>query len=257
MRTGLLVEYDHELGIEYLLVLLDNSVPIAGIVFVDHQSSARSERLLQERTGGLYEKLPLSTVLSDKNIPIYFIDDINGPNCAKTIVDLGLDLLVSQSSRIVRVPIFDLPKHGILNCHTAILPYLRGCSCLEWSIYNNQPVGATCHYMVPKVDSGPIVSRSLLKYRPGDTYEAIRTKMVYLMAQLMYRSVKKIALGQAAKDKGQPDLQGPWFSPMRDVETVQAVKDKLIHNEYIPNPFPDQQSLDVTDIDLAAHSWSK
>jgi hypothetical protein len=44
---------------------------------------------------------------------------------------------------------------------------------------------------------------------------------------------------------------------MRDGETVQAVKDKLIHSRYDPSPFANQQSLDVTDIDLAAHSWSK
>ena len=257
MRTGLLIEYDNEQGIEYLRVLLENSVPIAGIIFVGHQSSAKSERLLRERTGGLYGKPPLSKVLSGRNIPAYFIDDVNSPDCAATIGDAGLDLLVSQSSKIIRVPIYDIPQYGILNCHTAILPYLRGCSCLEWSIYNDQPMGATCHYMVRKVDSGPIVSQSLLKYRSGDTYEAIRTKMIYLMAQLMYRSVEKIAFGQAPKDKNELDLQGPWFSPMRDDETVQAVKDKLIHSEYNPNPFPNQLSLDVTDIDLTAHTWTK
>jgi methionyl-tRNA formyltransferase len=257
VRTGLLIEYDNEQGIEYLRVLLENSVPVAGIIFVGHQSSAKSERLLRERTGGLYEKPPLSKVLSGKKIPAYFIDDVNSPDCAATIGDAGLDLLVSQSSKIIRVPIYDIPRYGILNCHTAILPYLRGCSCLEWSIYNDHPMGATCHYMVRKVDSGPIVSQSLLKYRPGDTYETIRTKMIYLMAQLIYRSVEKIARGQVVKDREQPDLQGPWFSPMRDGETVQAVKDKLIHSRYDPSPFANQQSLDVTDIDLAAYSWSK
>jgi hypothetical protein len=41
VRTGLLIEYDNEQGIEYLRVLLENSVPVAGIIFVGHQSSAK------------------------------------------------------------------------------------------------------------------------------------------------------------------------------------------------------------------------
>jgi methionyl-tRNA formyltransferase len=256
MRTGLMMEFDSEQGIEYLRVLLNGSVSVAAIVFVGHQGSPKADRLLQERTGGLYMKPSLSKVLSGTKIPAYFVDDVNSPECLNTLAGLGLDLLVAQSSRIIRLPIFDVPKYGILNCHTAILPYMRGCSCLEWSIYNDQPMGATCHFMVRKVDAGPIVSQSLLKYRAGDTYETIRTKMIYLMATIMGDSVAKIASGKAARSPEESALKGPWFSPMRDPEAVQVVKDKLLGSTYNPTPFPNHRSLEITDVDISAHAWS-
>ena len=256
MRVGLMMEFDSEQGIEYLRILLKNSVPVAAILFVGHKTSQKADRLLQERTGGLYQKPPLSRILSGTKIPGYFVDDVNSEDCYDALVDLDLDLLVAQSSRIIRIPIFDVPRQGILNCHTAILPYLRGCSCLEWSIYNEQPMGATCHFMVRKVDAGPIISQSLLGYSIGDTYEAIRTKMIYLMAKLMCESVLKLMSGNISKECLEPDLKGPWFSPMTDAATIEAVKDKLLTCTYSPVPFPNQKSLAMTDIETSAWSWS-
>ena len=255
MRIGLMMEFDSEQGIEYLRILLKNSVSVAAILFVGHQSSPKADRLLQERTGGLYRKPSLSTLVSGTKTPSFFVDDVNSAECLNTIADLDLDLLVAQSSRIIKVPIFDIPKHGTLNCHTAILPYLRGCSCLEWSIYNDQPMGATCHFMVRKVDAGPIVSQSLLKYSAGETYETIRTKMIYLMAEMMYASVEKIASGRTRRRVEETNLKGPWFSPMKDPATIQVVKDKLLGTTYRPTPFANQGTLEITDIDIAAHAW--
>jgi methionyl-tRNA formyltransferase len=117
-------------------------------------------------------------------------------------------------------------------------------------------MGVTCHYMVGKVDPGPIVSQSLLKYRAGDTYEIIRTKTIYLMAKMMCDSTLKILSGQVTRDRARSDSGGPWFSPMRNPDTIQAVKDNLLQRTYQPVPFPNQDTLDVTDIDISALSWA-
>lgn len=248
------MEFNSEQGIEYIRALLNNSVTISAIISIGHQSFPRAEELLLERTGGKYIKPSFSKILANTRIPTYFVSDVNSEECMNTIVNLDLDILVTQCSKIIRIPIYDIPSHGSLNCHTAILPYLRGCSCLEWSIYHNYPIGATCHFMVKKVDSGPIISQSLLQYDQGDPYEIIRTKMIYLMANLMCNSVEKIISGEISKHGDEPNLDGPWFSPMRDPNTINLVKNKLLGTstspEYCPVPFPNQKDLETTTIHL-------
>ena len=280
MRIGILMEFDSEQGLEYIRILQKHSVPISAVIMIGHKNFPRAERLLYERTGGHYTKPWLSRLLSKSRIPVYFVDDVNSNDFVELLTSLQLDLVVAQSSRIIKVPVFNIPRVGILNCHTAILPYFRGCSCLEWSIYNDRPIGATCHFMIRKVDSGPRVYQTLLKYTKGDTYELIRTKMIYLMAEIMFISVSNIQKSHVSDDPKnavvldrqdinhnyqnnlQNNMREPWFSPMKDPNDIQMVKDKLTgHGRdgtpiYKPIPFPNQDDLTVTAIDIDERLWT-
>ena len=70
----------------------------------------------------------------------------------------------------------------------------------------------------------------------------------------MCNSVEKIISGEISKHGDEPDLDGPWFSPMRDPNTINLVKNKLLGTstppEYCPVPFPNQKDLETTTIHL-------
>ena len=125
--------------------------------------------MLSKRTSGKYIRDNFSDLMNISKVPIYLVNDVNDESCFDLIKGMDSDIIVFEGSKIIRSPKFELPKIGMLNVHAAILPYLRGCSCLEWSIFYNYPVGVTCHFVVTKVYAGPIVTRVKLVCDKKDT----------------------------------------------------------------------------------------
>ena len=240
--------YASEIGIEYLRESLRNDIPICGIVCVGSEYNTKKDQLLLERTGGNYDRPDFAEILQDSHIPVYIVEDINGSYCLEIIKKLKPELIVMESTRIIRSPIYEIPKIGMLNSHIAILPYMRGCSCLEWAILHDQAIGATCHFVIKSVDAGPIVERVQLKYNIDDTYELLRTKAIYLQAYTMVRGVRRI-LDSGINYKTALHIEkGPWFSPMREEGDKNKVREKLRNGLYVPNAIDDSYPLCLVDI---------
>jgi methionyl-tRNA formyltransferase len=183
------------------------------------------------------------------------VDDVNGDACFNLIKQISPDVVVFEGSRIIKSPIFDLPNIGMLNVHSAILPYLRGCSCLEWSILNNYPVGVTCHFIIAKVDAGPIVKRVQLHYDKNDTYYDIRAKIIYLTAFAMGKAVKEVIkkgdIGINIEEKGL------WYSPIKDKEKLLNVCTIISEHKYIPKIINDNLPLIEADVNLKTGKVSR
>jgi folate-dependent phosphoribosylglycinamide formyltransferase PurN len=69
------------------------------------------------------------------------------------------DVIIFAGGNILRQPLLDVPRLGVLNVHLALLPRIRGMSSPEWSLLKNVPVGITIHYMDAGLDTGPILGR--------------------------------------------------------------------------------------------------
>lgn len=76
-----------------------------------------------------------------------------------------LDFVISHNwINLVPINILELPKFGFLNAHPGDLPRYRGNACLNWAILNEEDqIGLTIHKMDGSLDSGPIVTKSLIK----------------------------------------------------------------------------------------------
>ncbi len=70
----------------------------------------------------------------------------------------GFDLGFHRLGFIIRPPVIDAFRRGLLNDHWGVLPYVRGRSTLAWSLLFGFPVAATMHFVDRGVDTGPIVS---------------------------------------------------------------------------------------------------
>ena len=242
------MEYASEIGLEYLRELLRNDIPISGIVCVGSEYQFKKNQLLLERTGGNYDRPNFAEILQDSHIPMYIVEDIDGSYCLELIKNLNPELIVMESTRIIRSPIYKIPKIGMLNTHLAILPYMRGCSCVEWAILHDQAIGATCHFVIKSVDAGPIVERVQLNYNNNDSYELIRTKGIYLQAYTMVRGVCRVLNEEIDFKSALTVKKGPWFSPMREEEKINKVREKLQNGFYAPNPINDKYPISLVDI---------
>jgi len=84
-----------------------------------------------------------------------------------TDVDL---FIVASYGYIMPQSILDIPKKGVLNVHTSLLPKYRGASPIESALLNGDiETGSTIMEMVFKMDAGPIITQSRFDLEPDVT----------------------------------------------------------------------------------------
>jgi methionyl-tRNA formyltransferase len=231
MKIDLLMEFNNELGLEYIKLHFINKMPIRSILIIGDSYNSHRQQLVEDRTNGQYKSKGLLDALNGNIVPVYFFDDVNSQELDRHVQGDVPDLIVSASSKIIKIKIFDYPKIGMLNCHTGILPNYRGCSCVEWAIYEDTPVGATVHFVDKGIDTGPMILSGEMPIYMGDKYADVRYKMIYFQAEVMYRGVQAVLDG--FRKEGAKILQkGRYYKPLKDKELIAKVESKLENMDY-------------------------
>ena len=256
-RVILLCDYNNELATEYLHAFLKNNIKIDAIVAIGDEYSKNRAKILRQRTGGLYKQKWFQDLLSGENIPVYITNDYNKKYTFDLLSSLEPDIILLAGTVIIRQPLWSIPKLGILNCHSAIVQCLRGCSCLEWSILKDIPIGVTCHTLGKIVDNGPILSQAILEINEEDSYESIRTKSLYLWGLLMLESYYKIISADFDVHNLKVPKKGTWHSPMQDPDLLEQVENKILEKKYQPQFTRDLSLIKKIKIDLPFHEYDQ
>jgi len=157
MKIALLAEFGAELTLEYLQEFFEKNLLLDCVIFIGDRYDDDRRKLVLERTRGVYEYVDFIELIKERLIACYFVDDVNSIWTQKALRELAPDLVVSGSTKIIRRPIWEIPRYGMLNCHSGIVQSYRGCSSVEWAIYNDDPVGSSCHL----IDKGTAVRLTL------------------------------------------------------------------------------------------------
>src|ERR1700691_4803790 len=91
--------------------------------------------------------------------PVASCADQNGSDSIALLKEWSPDLIIFTGGNILRKPLLDVPRLGVLNVHLGLLPEVRGMSSPEWSLLQNLPVGVTIHYIDSGIDTGPILRK--------------------------------------------------------------------------------------------------
>lgn len=91
--------------------------------------------------------------------PLCVTRDINAPRCADRVRGWAVDVLIYTGGGVLRRPLIEAPRLGVLNAHAALLPEVRGMSGPEWSLLLGIPLGVTVMFMDTGIDTGPILLR--------------------------------------------------------------------------------------------------
>ena len=85
----------------------------------------------------------------------------------------------------------------ILNIHPALLPDFKGLDThrrvLEAGV---QIHGATAHFVVPEMDSGPVITQGAITVRPGDSEEAVAIRVLKVELRIYPLALKLVAEGR-------------------------------------------------------------
>lgn len=166
------IDSAHQSGIENIVVICDS-------MLLDEKESA----IWEERTGGAFERKDNGgvNIYSPKflHIPFYFIDSHNSDSLLRLVDKLDLTCLFNAGTpRQLSRRILSSISNGVVNVHPGLLPKYRGCTAVEWALYNGDKVGNTAHFMDSGYDTGPIIASECYELPRGANYQNVRT-MVY------------------------------------------------------------------------------
>lgn len=210
-----------DVGITRICVLLDEKL-----------LSNKDQMIWLKRTEGMFDGGPSIYDFAPKGIAFYPVKNHNGDDCIRLIDRLGLLLLINGGTpRKLNSAVLGSVPRGVINVHPGILPKYRGSSCVEWSIFNDDRVGNTAHFMTEGYDEGPIIRSESYSFTYQDTYTSIRAKVYRESLRLMAESTTAV-LDQGltfslAKEQGAGEL----FGPIPD-EKMQIVLEKIITKTY-------------------------
>lgn len=128
--------------------------------------------------------------------PVATCSDQNSQNSLARLKQWSPDLIIFTGGNILRRPLLDIPRLGVINAHLGLLPEMRGMSSPEWSLLNNLPLGVAVHYIDDGIDTGPVLQQFELPDAAGsESLSELRDRLIAF-------GVEKMADVVAALDRG-------------------------------------------------------
>jgi len=126
--------------------------------------------------GQLCEQLIAGALVGQVSEQLVSPAELTGPNSPeglKTLAALEPDLVISVRYRRILQPDFiRIPRHGVINLHSGILPDYRGVMATFWAMLGGEArIGTTLHRIVDGgIDTGPVIDINRRATRPGSSY---------------------------------------------------------------------------------------
>ncbi len=106
-------------------------------------------------------------------------------------------IVVAAFGLLLPKPVLDLPPHGCINVHAALLPKYRGAAPIPAAILNGEPeTGITLMRMDEGLDTGPVIAQASVPIRPDDTTDTLTVRLAELGAQLLAETLPRWVVGQ-------------------------------------------------------------
>jgi phosphoribosylglycinamide formyltransferase-1 len=91
----------------------------------------------------------------------------------------------------------------MLNIHPSLLPAFKGIRVHQQAIDAGVRIsGCTVHFVVPELDSGPIISQAAVPVYPGDTAETLQARVLVEEHKLYPAALKSVAEGKVVLQDG-------------------------------------------------------
>ena len=175
MKFGFLSTLDSSLLPYFINSAVSEGIKDISIIIDPKLSSEKDIEIFEMRTNGFFGKYSrvnnLFFNLNKQSIPFYFVDKHTSESAKNLYEELELDCLVNAGTpRKITNSILEVVENGVINIHPGILPMYRGCSCVEWAIFNDDPIGNTAHFMDQNYDAGPIIDIEQYEFTLNSNY---------------------------------------------------------------------------------------
>lgn len=148
-----------------------------------------------------------------------FVDlnnQVNGPEGIARIAATEPDLIISlRFGLIIREPIIALPRLGVINLHSGLLPAYRGVMATFRAMQNNErEIGSTLHFIQDGgIDNGDIISIARIPLQREKSYLFNVLNLYTAGCQQILQAVGELASGQVINRQPQQGAIGYYSFP--------------------------------------------
>ena len=97
----------------------------------------------------------------------------------------------------------------MLNVHPALLPSFKGLDTHARALAAGVKVhGATVHFVIPEMDSGPIIAQGEVAVRDDDTADTLAARVLAVEHEIYPRALRLVAEGRARIVDGRCRIDG-------------------------------------------------
>lgn len=213
----------------YLASLLKRGC-IPKCVLVDRKKWSEKDLAIHaERTEG---RLPPSVAEHMVgSFDLVFVDSHNSCEAINELKTRRCEVIANAGTPRILNNEFLNSFYAVVNCHPGILPKYRGCTCVEWAVFNDDEVGSTVHLMTAGIDEGPIIKSEALTLSMADDYVATRVKIYLQGCDLLAEVTQQVADGAIDVSLLPQQGGGSYWKPI-DAEKMAAVVGKLRDGKY-------------------------
>lgn len=220
---------EHPYGREMLRQLLAAGYEPKAIIEEDSPVADEEREKFLVRIKGFAVAPTFTEQLKGTSIERFSVPHHNKRESRELLRSLKPDLVVLGGTRIIKAELISIPRDGMLNSHPGLLPEVRGSASVAWAVYFDIPLGCTCHFIDPNIDTGPIVGRREIPVHRGDTYEKLCWETIGLAGTLMTEAVDAWTKG---KLKGTPQPVGKEALRVAPPDVLEVVYRKLRDGTY-------------------------
>ncbi len=156
--------------------------------------------------------------------PFARIDNVNEPATLEKLRALKPDLFVSiRFGKIFGEEALAIPRLGVLNLHSGLLPQYRGVLATFRAMMNgDEEHGCTLHWIdSPKIDKGEILATAKRKVHPKQTLLRQISALYPLGVRLLIEAIQKLMKGEKLVGQPQDPAAGAYYSFPSDAEVLE------------------------------------
>lgn len=158
------------------------------------------------------------------------------------IKEVNPDLIVVVAyGKILPKEIIDIPKYGIINVHSSLLPKYRGASPIHSAILNgDKESGVSIMYIEEGLDSGDVILKETCEITEDDTLGTLHDRLKELGAIGLEKALKLIEAGEVKAEK-QDDSKVTFVKPITKEQAKidwNNTKEVIFNQIRGLNPFP-------------------
>jgi len=150
-----------------------------------------------DRKSGRGQKVNISDVKKyalEQDFTILQPNNLKDETFINELKELNADLFVVVAFRMLPEVVWSMPKKGTINLHASLLPNYRGAAPINWAIINGEKeTGVTTFFIEKEIDTGLIIEREKLTITPNEDAGSLHDRLMFLGADLISSSIKKIA----------------------------------------------------------------
>ena len=123
--------------------------------------------------------------------------------------DLTTTTRDGQEMRLLTAEFVGRWQGRMLNIHPALLPAFKGLDTHKRALEAGAKVhGATVHFVVPEMDSGPIIAQGAVSVATGDTEEVLAARVLKVEHRIYPLALKLLAEGRIRVENGHCLIDG-------------------------------------------------